>query len=232
MLLIWSKNTRAGNGAADSDPHIATLHDMLIVCGCRFETCQQQQINLSKKFGYYSIISKAALEDLQGRTNMWCRLPIEEDDNIINVKIRSFHESLPMSGALLSTWMVVEKGILIISLIYISNFRNFCQTPSYYSNWLHMWQTEHEDLVGDETKVFAQRRLTPCPSSAPSSCLVGAPPWNKCLQDVCNVCDDNKLERSNYKEKWSMSTRERCVCLPEKLSTLLVIQFVWYKEKC
>ena len=181
MLLIWSKDTRAGDGAADSDPHIAILHDMLIVCGCLFETCQQQQINLSKKFGYYSIISKAALEDLQGRTSMWCRLPIEEDDNIINVKIRSFHESLPMSGALLSTWMVVEK-VILISSIYISNFRYFCQTPSYYSNWLHMWQTEHEDLVGDETKVFAQRRLTPCPSSAPSSCLVGAPPWNKCLQ--------------------------------------------------
>ena len=67
--MIWSKDTRAGDGVADSDPHIAILHDMLIVCGCRFETCQQQ-INLSKKFGYYSIISKAALEDLQERKGM------------------------------------------------------------------------------------------------------------------------------------------------------------------
>ena len=67
--MIWPKDTRAGDGAADSDPHIATLHAILRVCGCWFETCQQQ-INLSKKFGHYSIISKAALEDLQERKGM------------------------------------------------------------------------------------------------------------------------------------------------------------------
>ena len=182
---------------------------MLIVCGCWFETCQQQQINLSKKFGYYSIISKAALEDLQERKGMWCRLADWRRRQYINKYHKCQDQLCLFPSKFADEWrslIYVDGGGKKHSDffdLYLKFETLFAKLPL-ISRICFICGKLNMGILLEMRPRFLRRDDSHFVLHLPHQVvLLGHLPGKvSAVQEIYNnVCDDNKLERSNHIEK-------------------------------